>query len=114
MAELIPITCPNCSASLQIESNRQEAFCTYCGAKFAISNDNEHIVRTIDEAAIAKANADKEIELRRLELEREEKLLAHEKKIKDDKDAVIIGVGSLIFMFLFFIVIVILRRFNMF
>lgn len=82
MANIIPITCPNCSASLQIESNRQEAFCTYCGAKFLVHNDNEKIMRTIDETEIAKANANKDIELKRMELETEAEMLREKNKNK--------------------------------
>lgn len=69
MINLIPVTCPNCSASLQIEENRKEAFCTYCGTKILIHNENEKIIHTIDDAAIARANADKEVELRKIESE---------------------------------------------
>ncbi len=32
---MIVLTCPNCGASMQIEENRQFAFCTYCGTKVA-------------------------------------------------------------------------------
>ena len=32
---MVVLTCPNCGASMQIEENRQFAFCQYCGTKIA-------------------------------------------------------------------------------
>ena len=66
---MVSVTCPNCGAALQTEEGKQQMFCTHCGVKVAISNDNEHIEKTIDVAAIERAKVDKEIELRRLEYE---------------------------------------------
>lgn len=51
----VPVKCPECGASLSIEANRSQAFCTYCGTKIIIYNDNEFIYR--DEAEIKKAEA---------------------------------------------------------
>lgn len=71
--KLISVKCPDCGASLSIEEGRKQAFCTYCGAKVLIQNDNEHVFRTIDEAAVAKAEAEKEIRLKELETEKANK-----------------------------------------
>ena len=70
--QFITIKCPECSADLQIEDGRDYAFCTYCGAKVMITNDNEHIYRTIDEAGIKHAETERMIRLRELELEAKE------------------------------------------
>ncbi len=67
--QFITIKCPECSADLQIEDGREYAFCTYCGAKVMIANDNEHIYRTIDEAKIKQAETDRIVRLRELDLE---------------------------------------------
>ena len=70
--QFITIKCPECSADLQIEDGRDYAFCSYCGAKVMIANDNEHIYRTIDEAGIKHAETERMIRLRELELEAKE------------------------------------------
>lgn len=73
--KLVSVKCPDCGAILSIEENRASAFCTYCGAKVIISNENEYIYRTIDEAEIKKSEDRKEIRLKELELERHEREL---------------------------------------
>jgi len=65
---LIPIRCPKCGANLNIEEGRSTAFCTYCGTKILIHNENEHIYRHIDEAGIKKAETDQMMMLKKMEL----------------------------------------------
>ena len=76
--QLVSVQCPNCNANLEIESDRETAFCTYCGAKIIVSNENEHVYRHIDEARI------REIELEKMkwlkEMEDKEKEKARDKK----------------------------------
>ena len=72
--QFVTIRCPECGADLQIEEGRPHAFCTYCGAKVIIANDNEHIYRTIDEAGVKHAETERILRLRELELEEKEKL----------------------------------------
>ena len=67
--QFVTIKCPECSADLQIEDGREYAFCTYCGAKVMIANDNEHIYRTIDEARIKQAETDRLVRMRELDME---------------------------------------------
>ncbi len=66
--QLISVKCPDCGRTLSIEENRTQAFCSYCGAKILISNENEYIFRQIDEADIKKAETDRMIRLRELEI----------------------------------------------
>ncbi len=66
---LISIKCPGCGADLSVEDNREFSFCSYCGTKVKINNDNEHIYRTIDEAGIKQAETDRIVKLRQLEME---------------------------------------------
>ncbi|MBR3312034.1 MAG: zinc ribbon domain-containing protein [Solobacterium sp.] len=62
--KLIAVQCPQCGANLRIEEDRQQAFCTYCGAQVLIHNENEHIYRYVDEADIKHAeNEKKKLEL---------------------------------------------------
>ena len=65
--KLISVKCPECGQTLSIEENRTQAFCTYCGAKVLISNENEFIFRQVDEADVRKAETDRIVRLRELE-----------------------------------------------
>lgn len=38
--KLITVKCPECGASLDIEEGRKQLFCSYCGSKILIQNDN--------------------------------------------------------------------------
>ena len=74
--DFVSAKCPECGAALQVEKNRKEAFCTYCGAKVLIHNENEHIYRTVDEAELKKA----EVEAKRIEAETAIKLKEFEEE----------------------------------
>ena len=63
------VKCPECGASLPIEEGRTQVFCSYCGTKVIVTNDNEYIYRHIDEAGVKQAETDRMIRLRQLELE---------------------------------------------
>jgi len=76
--KIISVKCPECGATLNIEENRKQAFCSYCGAKVLLQNDHEYVYRHIDEAGIKKAETDQMIQLRKMELE--EKRRAEEAK----------------------------------
>ena len=67
--QFVSIKCPECSADLQIEDGREYAFCTYCGARVMIANDNEHIYKMIDEARIKQAETDRMVRMRELDME---------------------------------------------
>jgi uncharacterized Zn finger protein (UPF0148 family) len=69
MVTMISVKCPDCGATLSIEEGRQNAFCSYCGSKVIINNENEIVYRHIDEARIKEAEAAREIRLKELELE---------------------------------------------
>ena len=66
--KLISVKCPDCGQTLSIEENRTQVFCTYCGAKVLISNENEYVFRQIDEADIKKAETERIIRMRELEI----------------------------------------------
>jgi hypothetical protein len=72
--KVIPLKCPECGATIQVEEGRQKCFCTYCGTQLYFDDGNktityheikEHTERTIDEARI------KEAENERLKMELE-------------------------------------------
>lgn len=79
----VSIKCPECGASLDVEEGRQQIFCSYCGTKVMVQNDNEYIYRHIDEASIKQAEADKIVQLRKLEIiERKRAEAAKVKRVK--------------------------------
>ena len=52
--KLTSVKCPECGAALQIENGREQIFCSYCGAKILITNENEYIIRHVDDAGVKK------------------------------------------------------------
>lgn len=65
----VSVKCPACGAALSVDSERELSFCSYCGSKIMMNNDNEYIYRNIDEARIKEAETERMIRLRELELE---------------------------------------------
>ena len=65
---LVSVKCPECGATLNIESNREFAFCSYCGTKVLLHNENEHIFRHIDEAGVKQAETDRIVRMKQMEL----------------------------------------------
>ena len=68
--KLIKLTCANCGAELELDADRKQAFCTYCGAKQLIDDES---IRIIDEARLKEA----EVRLKELEYE-------HEREIREE------------------------------
>lgn len=62
------IKCPACGADLTVEEGRTQCFCSYCGTKVIITNENEYVYRNIDEAKVKQAETDRIIKLKKLEL----------------------------------------------
>ena len=79
--KFISIKCPECGATLDIEEGRRQIFCSYCGTRVMVQNDNEYIYHHIDEAQIKQAEVNQEVQLRRMEII-ERKLAAAEKSRK--------------------------------
>ena len=70
--QFIAVKCPECAADLSIEEGRTTAYCTYCGAKIMINNENEYIYRRVDEARIREAEIERELMLKELEIQDKE------------------------------------------
>lgn len=70
MINLIKLECPNCGANLEVKNDVRQCFCTYCGTKILINNENEMVIRNIDEAKIKEAEYDYNIRLKQLEEEK--------------------------------------------
>ncbi len=71
--KMITLRCPACGADVEAGSDRAYCFCSYCGTKIMLQNENEYIYRHIDEAGVAEEETDRMIRLRELELEEREK-----------------------------------------
>lgn len=69
---LMVLKCPECVASLSIEDGREEIFCSYCGAKIIITNENEYIYRHINDAEIKRAETERLVKLKEIEIEEKE------------------------------------------
>ena len=41
--KMIKVKCPECGGTMDIGQNRDMAYCTYCGTKIMIHNENEKI-----------------------------------------------------------------------
>lgn len=89
--KFISVKCPECKANLPMEEGRKEMFCSYCGTKVIMYNDNEYIYRHIDEAGIKQADAKRAIELKRIEYA--EKKLKERSRRKRTKIVVSIIIG---------------------
>lgn len=63
------VKCPGCGADLTVkDGNRDFMFCEYCGTKVRL-DDYQETHRYVNEAEVKKVEADREIELRKMELE---------------------------------------------
>ena len=67
MINTVALVCPKCGANLQIEEGRTQCFCSYCGTKITIQNDNEYVVRIVDEARIKEAELNAKMSVKRSE-----------------------------------------------
>ncbi len=65
--KFVSVKCPECGAALDVEEGRKQIFCSYCGSKVMIENDNEYIYRHIDEAGIKQAETDRMVRMRELD-----------------------------------------------
>lgn len=67
------VKCPGCGADLTVkDGNRDFMFCEYCGTKVRL-DDYQETYRYVNEAEVKKVEADREIELRKMELEEEKR-----------------------------------------
>ena len=101
--QLITIKCPECGATLSIEDNREQAFCTYCGAKVLIHNENEYIYRQIDEAGVKQAETDRLVRMKQMELLEKKQEEAKKQKALKIKLAIIMAFLGIVMMVVAFL-----------
>ena len=70
--KIASIKCPDCGATLDVDEDREQVFCSYCGAKIMLQNENEHIERKIDQAAIEQEKTNRLIVQHQIEMEKQE------------------------------------------
>lgn len=88
------VKCPECGASLPIEEGRTQVFCSYCGTKVIITNENEYIYRHIDEAEIKQAETDRLIKLKQIEIAEKKRAAAeHTKSLKIKISLILAAIG---------------------
>lgn len=78
---LTSVKCPDCGAQLPIEEGRTQLFCSYCGAKIIMTNENEYIYHHVNDAEMKKAETERIVKMKKLELS-EKAREAQEKKNK--------------------------------
>ena len=72
--KLVEMRCTNCGAELEIDPERKQVYCSYCGTRLMVDEKAIHITnRIIDEARL------KEAEVRLKELE-----YAHERELREE------------------------------
>lgn len=49
MLKMVTLECPKCGASLNAD-DREVFFCSHCGAKIMLHNENEHVYHIIKES----------------------------------------------------------------
>ena len=54
---LIDLKCPNCSSVMKVDSEEKEVMCEYCGTKFAVDDEVQHIqYDNAEQAGFVKAS----------------------------------------------------------
>ena len=70
MINIISVKCPSCNASVPIEEGREVAFCSHCGSRMIINNENkkEFVYRYVDEAGVQQAETERMVKMRELDI----------------------------------------------
>ena len=87
MKTILKLECPYCNAPLEYEEGKEQMFCQYCGKKILLVDENtyniNHTIRQIDEAEIKRTEAQKAVELKKIEFA--EKKRAAKERTKKNK-----------------------------
>ena len=94
----VSVKCPECGAALAIEEGRKQIFCSYCGSKVMIENENEHIYRNIDEAKIRQAETDRQVQLKKMEIIERKRAAAEKAKKTRLQLMVLLGIAAIVFI----------------
>ena len=69
MNSMSSLKCPHCGAPLPPVQENVDVICSYCGSRVKITNENEYIFRTIDEAEVQRTKSERDIKLKELDLQ---------------------------------------------
>ncbi len=96
--QAVMMKCPACGADIPMEDGQRTVYCSYCGSKLMLQNDNEHIIRNIDEARVKEAETERILKLRALDIQEQEKARIRRMKGLSYKTALGIGAVGLVFL----------------
>lgn len=95
--KVISVKCPECGATLDVDESRTQVFCSYCGSKVLLQNENEHVIRVVDEADIKRAETDKMVKSMRIDAAKQKREELKESRRKKLKLGIIFGgIGALV------------------
>lgn len=100
----IKLECPACGASLSVEEGRKQVFCSYCGTKILVNDENEYVFRHVDEADLKRAESERIIKLKELELE--EKRIAERRNTQNSKRKTRVRFTASFFLAAFFLILI--------
>lgn len=89
MIGITTLKCPECGDTIMSEEGKSITFCSSCGAKLMLSNENERVIRHVDESKIKSVENNTMLELKKLEIKQKNKML----KIKIS--LILCGIGAL-------------------
>lgn len=101
MVKMISLVCPNCGAKLDVKNGTQTCFCTYCGSKIVISDDNN---KTYTKNVNVNQTSYDRTEIEKIKLE-------HELKVQDEKREIKQSIIGLICLVIFYVFLVIYFKF---
>lgn len=101
MVKMISLVCPNCGAKLDVKNGTQTCFCTYCGSKIVISDDNN---KTYTKNVNVNQTSYDRTEIEKIKLE-------HELKVQDEKREIKQSIVGLICLVIFYAFLVIYFKF---
>ncbi len=93
------VKCPECGANLKIEEGREKLFCRYCGTEILVTNENEQVVRHVDEASVKHAETARMVEIKKMEIA--EKKRESEERHKEMKVKISLAIGGVMLFFFF-------------
>lgn len=92
--EVEALKCPECGAALENIQGADHVFCKFCGTKVQITRDNEQIIRHVDEARIRQSDNQYALEMKKLELQEQERIRQQAEHDKKVKMSIALGVGG--------------------
>lgn len=98
---LISMKCPECKANLSVEEGRKYCFCQYCGTKIMLEDDrvNKTYYTYRNEARLRQAEIDREIALKKLEIEKIKVEQEEKRKNKNRRLKIIVAIILSILVF---------------